>query len=280
MRKSRLTLAAAATLGTIACSGQREVEFAPAESARNVAGQPGRAVANEAGIRLTADAQAWGSDPANLDEMMVPVQVTIQNRTSQPLRLSYDDFALVAPGGKRFKAVSPFRIHGGERAIATPMLTFDRFAVAPMYAPFYPGVEVWPEPITLSEQVTTDEWNTIWSDRLPTEEMLSLALPEGVLWPGGQISGFCTSRTWAKTSRRWSFEPVLTMRARGATWPALPSRWWSWTSTAEVVIALRRIPHGFPGENLMLIPAARPGPRLPSVCLPEPGGVDMEFETQ
>lgn len=181
---------AVAALGLAACGAHQTAELSPATSARTVWRQPDRAVAQESGVRITADPQAWGARPADLDRTMTPVQVTIQNRSGKPLRLSYDEFVLVTPDGKEYQPESPFRIDGSERPIATPMLDYDRFAVAPRYAPFYPGVEVWPDSITPAEQVTSNRWTTTWSDPLPTDEMLSLALPEGVLKPGGKVAGF------------------------------------------------------------------------------------------
>lgn len=208
MRCETVTLAVAVVIA-MACGGQREVELAPAKPAMTFPGDAGRALAQEAGIRLTVDAKAWGGDPSDLDEKMVPVQVTIQNQSGRPVRLSYDAFSLVTPDGKRFEVVSPFRIDGSEQPIVTPMLTYDRFAVAARHAPFYPGVEVWPDSITPAEQVTANRWNTTWSDRLPTAEMLSLALPEGVLRPGGEISGFLYFEDVAEDVRRVEFRAEL-----------------------------------------------------------------------
>lgn len=190
MRETRILAVVTAVIGLAACGGHRGAELAPAESASTLAADSGRAVAKEGGIRLTVDPRAWGGNPADLEREVTPVQVTIQNQSGEPVRLSYADFALVARDGQRYQAMSPFRIDGSERAILTPMLGYDRFAVAPRYAPFYPGLEVWPDSITPAEKVTSDRWTTTWSDPLPTEDMLSLALPEGVLKPGGEVSGF------------------------------------------------------------------------------------------
>ena len=62
------------------------------------------------------------------------------------------------------------------------------FYIAPPYYGWYPGLMVWPYAWTWDVHYST--LYGAWPQPLPTRDMLEHALPEGVLKPGGRVSGF------------------------------------------------------------------------------------------
>ena len=158
------------------------------------------------GVRVSVNGDAWNGDPFNLPEVLTPLHVSIENGGQVPLRLAYRDFALVGQSGMRYSALSPLNIesqlprsslNGGAQlqTVATyaaprrtaPRFHSRRFYVAPHYGYFYPGYPLWASPFPYSSWGMTAY---SWPQSLPTEDMISEALPEGVLEPGGHVDGF------------------------------------------------------------------------------------------
>jgi hypothetical protein len=65
----------------------------------------------------------------------------------------------------------------------------DRFMVAPHFAAFYPGWEAWPYAYPY-DPFYYDSLYAYWPEQLPTQDMLSKALPEGAVQDNGKVAGF------------------------------------------------------------------------------------------
>jgi hypothetical protein len=65
----------------------------------------------------------------------------------------------------------------------------DHFLVAPHFAGYYPGWGVWPYSYPY-DPFFYDSLYAYWPEQLPTQDMLSQALPEGAVQNGGKVSGF------------------------------------------------------------------------------------------
>jgi hypothetical protein len=119
--------------------------------------------------------------------------VTVQNHGKEPVRLLYRDFTLELPSGLRVTPLPPFAINTPGptrvRAITQPAFFASGFYLSPVYGGFYPGMRVWYRPLPL-DPFFYDTYHARWRVPLPTEDMLRSALPEGVLSPGGSVSGF------------------------------------------------------------------------------------------
>lgn len=184
-----LPLAAAAVL--CACGGPAQLR--PAPGARLVEG-PGLAVAaSDGGVELTAQVQAWDANPSDLEQVMSPLRVEIRNGSGRPLRIRHQDFALVEADGTRLTGIPPYNIDEQVVRTITPAYPFERFYLAPYLDDFY-EMEVWADPF-LYDEVYYDRVYPFWSSiqarvELPTDQMVELALPEGVLEPGGTVAGF------------------------------------------------------------------------------------------
>ena len=177
---ARIFIALLATALAVAGCATRLV---PAPDAMLLPGRGGGAMGEAAGVRLFARTEAWSGDPATLDYEMTPILVTVENGSSIPLRLRYNQFSLGAASGQLFVARAPSDItgfvtetrpgasvgFGGGMSWGFPGSRFgwDPFPNDPFYDPYF------------RRQIP-----------LPTGDMVRKALPETVVEPGAQVSGF------------------------------------------------------------------------------------------
>ncbi len=165
-------------------------ELTPAPGANQVVGREDAAVAEVAGIRVMVQADAWTGVPPVLPEL-TPLQVSIENRSGRPLRIRCQQFALVTPSGRRYAALSPYRLEDAAgRPIMAPGFPYREFSFAPYYNPTRWELPGWPGPF-LYDPTYAHRYYSLWQAPLPTEDMLGKALPEGVLAEDGYLrSGF------------------------------------------------------------------------------------------
>lgn len=153
-----------------------------------------RGSATVAGVRVHVVADSWSGVPSALGRIE-PLLVTIENNGDVPLRLRYDQFAVIGPGGERKSALPPFEIRG--TALVDPAFTpgsypfaVNGFWVAPHLSPYYPGFRTVSGPFAYDPWYYSTYYPTFARVSLPTTDMLAKALPEGVLEPGGRVTGF------------------------------------------------------------------------------------------
>lgn len=179
----RLALAGAALL---ACAGTLE----PAPESRRVPGLARAAVADAAGVEIIAVAEAWRGHPPDLDTLVTPLLVTITNESARSLELRYEHFALVTPAGVQFAALPPFVVSGIAYAPVDFVYPPMGFGLAPYLSPWYPGLSVWGGSFPYRADYYGSFYTAFERVPLPTGDMIQKALPEGVLSPGGRITGF------------------------------------------------------------------------------------------
>lgn len=207
MRARTLWPVLAALLGAAGCVTQTTLQ----PLATTPTTQTGAAVAEANGVRLVADGDSWRGNPSNLENIVTPVQVRLENQSGRPLRIDYKDFVLVGASRFQYAALSPFQLReeglsavggSGYRSSAAVSLGvgvgyggwghhhgpfrhgfgwggwgwgpgwYDPYWGPGWYDPFYgPYVYRPPEP-------------------LPTRDMVRRALPEGTLDTGGTLTGF------------------------------------------------------------------------------------------
>lgn len=192
----RSTRRAAAWLGVAllatslsACAAQRGL--APAPGATPVPDEVFAATAASHGIQLTAETEAWTGEPPTFNRL-TPVLVTITNESDEPLRIRYEDFALVDERGAEYAALPPFDIEGVETRLrpVDPYYDYQAFYVAPHHARFYPHVARFDGRFYF-DHVRYGTYHTqLLRFELPTDDMLDRALPEGVVDPHGKVRGF------------------------------------------------------------------------------------------
>ncbi len=176
--------------------------------------------ANVAGVLVLVGGDAWKGDPADLGQLFTPVMVTIENHSGHTVRVSYADFSLTGSSGFKSAAIPPVKAKGqigradpSSRKFPIQLAVYDlaqgradlsgrvqlvawahhfdhdRFMVAPHFAPYYPGWETWPYAYPY-DPFYYDNLYAYWPEQLPTQDMLSKALPEGAVQDNGKVAGF------------------------------------------------------------------------------------------
>lgn len=173
------------------------LRLAPAPSARQVIGVDNAIQTQVAGMKLIAQANAWRG--GGVLDRVTPVRVEIEDHAKVPLVIEYARFALVSAGGNRYAALPPYRLGGTVETpivadsyapITRPAIEYTGFSVAPYYAPLYPTIGAYSGAFPY-DPVYYDTYAAFWHKTgLPSRDMLRRALPEGVLQPGGRVSGF------------------------------------------------------------------------------------------
>lgn len=180
----------------IAASGCATI-LVPAPGAHRVPGVGNGADARLDGVHVVAAAEAWSGFPSDLGDVVTPMLVTITNDGAHPLEVRYEHFALVTPGEVNFAALPPFQVTGVALAPIDTMgvgtVGTVGFSVAPYLSPWYPGWSVYSGPFPFHSGYYGGYYGHYLGFghiNLPTSDMIQRALPEGVLEPGGRISGF------------------------------------------------------------------------------------------
>jgi hypothetical protein len=186
------TLAALAPLG---CSSP--VQLVPGPGTARVPQLPDAAEIVQSGVRIVVQAEAW-KGAIGIDDHVTPMRVQIENTSARPVKVQYANLALQAPGDARYPALPVYEIRG---SIDAPVLV-------PGYAPAAPGyvskgflLAPWYKPIVPDRPIYSGEWpwDPLYHQNmmrawvkvgLPTPEMRELAMPEGVIQPGGTVGGF------------------------------------------------------------------------------------------
>lgn len=155
------------------------------------------AVMSERGIELTVNTQAWTGQP-EVARALTPIEVRVENRSEQPLRVRYQNFTLITDGGARYGAMPPLQIdrtisevkrYGYDSPFTRPGFHHRGFRVAPYYGYLYPELTVY-QGRFYYDPFYFNRYETVWKEiQLPTGDMIRRALPEGVLEPGGELQG-------------------------------------------------------------------------------------------
>ncbi|MCP3140034.1 hypothetical protein [Pyxidicoccus xibeiensis] len=182
-----------------------EARLQPTTGARVLQGDRDAATAAAAGVELVADGAAWKGSPGNLERSLTPVFVKLDNRGSRPLRLQYEDFALVGGESRfRYAALPPFSLGTGNASREQGIGGSGRTSLHPgfssgmwPYGPFgsygpYSGGRWGPYTSPFFSPFYPDPYYSGYAcqEPLPTQDMLERALPEGTLGAGGHVEGF------------------------------------------------------------------------------------------
>ncbi len=200
----------AALLFAAGCLTQTKLQPLPAAQTT----QGGAALAEAEGVRLVADGDAWKGSPSNLENIVTPVRVRLENQSGRPLRLEYEHFVLEGASRFQYAALSPFELREEGLAVGGSGDTSDNAALnvgvgvgtggpwpawrgGPFvgssawgpwgrgwYDPFY---DPWYDPF-FGGPYARGYWAP--PEPLPTRDMVRLALPEGTLQPGDSVTGF------------------------------------------------------------------------------------------
>jgi hypothetical protein len=157
-------------------------------------------------VRIDARPESWPGDKA-IEFKVTPVHVKIENRSKRPLAIRYSDFKVITPRGSEFSALPVFPIEAKDRGpvvpgtlpiltpvayppIQDPQFEFRDFRVAPYLERLYPTVPVHEGPFPYDQSYNLRHSSYWQGTNLPDLEMIRRALPEGVLQPGGWVTGW------------------------------------------------------------------------------------------
>lgn len=210
----RLIAAMLSVLALEACATEKVLE--PASGAQLAPGRPHVAETSGAGVTVKVAADSWKGDPQDLGRLFTPVRVTITNTSGKTLRVSYRDFSLSGGSGFQYAAIPPIKARGSLSLREAPQSpSFEqagwehhRFFVAPHYSYLYPGLAPWPGPFAY-DPLYYDGFYARWPERLPTQDILSEALPEGAVQSGGSVSGFVYFQSVTGRESAVQFEMTL-----------------------------------------------------------------------
>jgi hypothetical protein len=129
---------------------------------------------------------------------VTPLKLTVENNGSVPVAIRYDKLYLMTDGGERFAALPPFqaKAEAAESVAAPPTplaplwFTHRGFLVAPYLRYYYPALSPFGYSYSydpLYYQRYVDYWA---QRRVAMNEVRRHAIPEGVVEPGGVVTGF------------------------------------------------------------------------------------------
>jgi hypothetical protein len=193
-----------AALLALACA--HTPRLVPAPDAQRLPDDPQAAVAGAAGVQVTVRPRNWQGQPPDLESIVTPLHVTVENGSAAAIQIRYQYFTLTGADGLQAPAVPPMRIQrpGGEVVTVVPGFRAHRFLLLRPYGFYYPGYPVWDGPFDW-DPFFYDQLYATWQPPLPTPDMINEALPEGVLQPGGHVSGFLYFRRLKQSDGRVIF---------------------------------------------------------------------------
>jgi hypothetical protein len=205
------------------CTQSLSLKPAPAASTVPTPGPGVAAVDDVSGVRVAVVPRAWPGD-IQISSAVTPVKVRIDNNSNDRVLVRYSEIVLTAPDGQTYAALPPYRIDAsvyeprlmpGYAPVTAPGIAGRGFAIAPLYAPLYPGLPTatggfFYDPFYYSH--FGDYWRNV---ELPTPAMLQRALPEGSISAGGSVEGFLYFQKVDADVPRVRFRMDLLNAARG-----------------------------------------------------------------
>jgi hypothetical protein len=198
--------------------GCAQGQLLPAASAHAIPDTPGGAVAQDSGVRVSAEANDWSASPADLAARVTPIKVRIVNHSGGPIDILYQQFALVGGRGHRYEPLPPVPVAGETgQGVGTvhPVYSASSFFVAPKLHVVYPSLDSWSAPLPRDDDFYARQYGR-WDKDLPTRPMRRMALPEGVLADGGEISGFLYFENATRREKRVMFHADIDQPPQGA----------------------------------------------------------------
>lgn len=198
--------------------------------------QAGAPVTEGEGIRLVARGDAWRGNPSDLDRIVTPVQVTLENHGQRPLRIDYADFVLVGSSNFEYAALSPFQLReesrnavggsgfqGSVAPSADLVIRPVRWGPGHLHAHgwgvggggWYGPAWGWYNPFSGPYGYSPEP------PPLPTRDMVRTALPQGTLPPGGSLTGFLYFHNVSEREGRVTLQARLVDAGTGETFGTL-----------------------------------------------------------
>ena len=146
------------------------------------------ASARVAGVRVRVFGDPALALPAFAVDDVTAVRLVVENHGDEPVRLRYRELSLVEPDGRQRLALPPVVVDAVPPAGVSTAFQHTRFLVAPGYERVHTSLAAWTGPFA-HDPYYAPTYYARWAPPLPTTELVSRALPEGVLEPGGRVDG-------------------------------------------------------------------------------------------
>lgn len=179
-----------------ACGGS-EPALTPAAAAVESRHGADAATATQQDVQLTVET-GWSGDDF-IQQKVTPLRISLSNHSNAEVHVRYSDFGLVNEQ-RRWHAALPVvltrgvvaskGIPGGVDSDRFEPGAFRAFRYAPYYSTLDPNIEVYRGAFERDERYYTNYGPRARETQLPTRDMVKVALPEGVLMPGGYVSGY------------------------------------------------------------------------------------------
>jgi hypothetical protein len=167
--------------------------LAPGQDAELVPEVATSAVAVDSGIRVVASLGDSGGMQKELPDQVAPIKIRVVNRGQRPVSILYEHFSLEGKRGRRYHVVPAVPLTHATLLAGMgpiqPIFASSNFEVAARYHDIYPSLDASPSPLP-REQGGDDPRASLWATRAPDREVCRMELPEGVLGPGGEITGY------------------------------------------------------------------------------------------
>jgi hypothetical protein len=166
----------------------------PASDAQIIPDAVAAAVAIDAGVRVVASLDDWRGTTKKLPEEVTPIKIRVVNHGARPVSILYERFALEGRRGRRYRVVPAIPLTHATLLAGMgpirPLFAASNFEVAPRYHDIYPSLDVSPAPLPRARPGDDADDGGRWAGRAPDRELCRMELPEGVLAPEGEITGY------------------------------------------------------------------------------------------
>jgi hypothetical protein len=180
-------------VGFVASAGCGHERLEPASGARLASDTSDAVVAVDAGVRVVASLNDWRGAPTALPDEVTPIKIRVVNRGNRPVSILYENFALEGRGGRRYRVIPAIPLAHATLLAGMgpiePLYATSNFEVAARYHDIYPSLDPWPAPLSREDR-TSKETDVRWKGQAPGREVCRMELPEGVLAPEGEITGY------------------------------------------------------------------------------------------
>lgn len=174
-------------------------ELRPAAQATRAAGLQNAAIASEHDVVVVAQADTWPGQ-SRVTKHVTPLRVRISSANPQPIAVKYENLVLVAEDGTRYVAIPPRAMQFAkatasgaaqpEQEPSRSSISYSGFQIAPYLAQAYPGIQRYKGSFNYDTTYYAKYAKAYPVKWMPTSEMLSWALPEGVIDSGGYVEGY------------------------------------------------------------------------------------------
>jgi hypothetical protein len=173
--------------------------------------------ARAAGVEMIVSPDQW-PEPSDVRNRVTPLKVRIENTSDEPLSIRYDHFSLIGPQGEHFACLPLYLVEGATRdpavmnkrpPVDNPQFEYSGFEVSPYYSPAFPGIPRYKGTYLYDPHYNKTYYRYWTKVNLPNEDMYVWALPEGVLNPGGSMSGFLFFENIPESAPRVTFRADL-----------------------------------------------------------------------